>query len=179
MNKHFFMSFNSFMILGVALCILALASFPTGIELADQGEIGGSEHYNVGWLFAPIVGVWGLASLAVGLVQHPKTKRSLAPLLLFITTLVCIGLLFGFYMVVFYGLGIIASVGKGEPFFLLYFGLVLAPSIVVLTSTLKFLKAGERAIFQVGKKAKLVAFAVLATVPLSYSIVFLAFVYWL
>jgi len=179
LNRHIFTSSNIFMILGAALCILALLSFPAKVEFGDRGEVGGSEHYNVGWLFAPIIGVWGLAGLAVGLVQYPKTKLSVARLLLFISAIVCVGLIFAFYMVLFYGLGIVASVGRGEPFFLLYFGLVLAPSIVVLASTVKFLKVGERAIFQVSKKAKMAAFAVLAVVPLSYSIAFLASIYWL
>ncbi len=167
------------MILGVTLCSLALVLFPTRIDLADQGEVGGSEHVNIGWLFAPIIGVWGLASLAVGLVQYPKAKSFVARLLLFISALIGVGLFFAFYMVLFYGLGIVASVGRGEPFFLLYFGLVMAPSIVVLASTFKFLKAGERAVFQVSKKAKAATFTVLAVVPLAYSVAFLTVIHWL
>ncbi len=178
-SNHIFTGSNDFIILGTILCILALVSFPTRVEFADQGEIGGSEHYNVGWLIAPIIGVWGLASLAIGPVGYPRTNCSVVGLLLFISAFVCVGLFFAFYMFLFYGLGVVASVGRGEPFFLLYFGLVLAPSIVVLTSTVKFLKAGERAIFQVSKKARIAIFVALAAVPLSYSIAFLAFIYWL
>ena len=62
---------------------------------------------------------------------------------------------------------------------MLYFGLVLAPSIVVLVSTVKFLRAGEKAIFQVRGKVKAAVFVVLAAVPLTYSTVLLAYIYLL
>lgn len=179
MSMRVFTSSTIFLVLGIALFVLALFSFPTRVEFVDQQELGHSEHYNIGWLFAPIIGVWGLASLALGLVQSTKPKWRVAPLLLLLSALVCVGLSFAFYMVIFYGLGIVSSVGRGEPLFLLYFGLVLTPSIIILTSTVKFLKAGEKAIFQVRAKVKAAVFVVLAAVPLTYSIVFLAYIYLL
>jgi hypothetical protein len=121
----------------------------------------------------------GASQLAIGLVGYPRTNWSVVRLLLFISAFVCVGLFMAFCMFLFYGLGVVASVGRGGPFFLLYFGLVLAPSIVVLTSTIKFLKAGERAIFHVSKEAKIAAFVALAAVPLLYSIAFFASIYWL
>ena len=170
---------NVFLILGIALFVLALITFPTRVEFVDQQAPGHTEHYTVGWLFAPIIGVWGIASLALGLVQSSGPRWAVARLLLFLSLLVCVGLIFASYMVVFYGLGIFVSVGRGEPFFLLYFGLVLVPSIIILASTIKFLRAEERAIFQVSKKVKAAVFAVIAVVPLTYSIAFLAYIYLL
>jgi hypothetical protein len=159
--------------------VLAVVSFPTRVEFADQGEVGGSEHFNVGWLFAPIIGAWGLASLALGLVQSTRERSRVERLLLLLSAIVCIGLAFAFCMAVAFGLGIVASVGRGEPLFLLYLGLVLAPSIIILTSTFKFLRAGEKAIFQVRGKVKAAVFAVFAAVPLTYSIAFLAIIHLL
>lgn len=175
LSRRLFTSSNVFILLGIALFVAALVAFPTRIEFVDQQAPGHSEDYGVGWLFAPIMGVWGLASLALGLVQSTKPKWHVARLLLLLSALVCVGLSFAAYMVIFYGFGIVASVGRGEPLFLVYFGLVLAPSLVILASTVKFLKAGEKTIFQVNKRAKAAVFVVLAAVPLTYSFAFLAY----
>lgn len=175
LTKHVFSSSNVFLLLGIALFVAALVAFPTRVEFVDQQAPGHSEDYSVGWLFAPIMGVWGLASLALGLVQSTRPKLYVARLLLLLSALVCVGLSFAAYMVIFYGFGIMASVERGEPLFILYFGLVLAPSLVILASTVKFLRAGERAIFQVNKRVKAAVFVVLAAVPLTYSFAFLAY----
>lgn len=167
------------MLLGIGLVTLAIVSFPTRVTFGDRTEPAGSEDYNVGWLFAPIIGVWGLASIALSLVQSSMPKRRTEYYLLFIDAVVCVGLAFAFFMAIVFGSGIVTSVGRGEPFFWLYFGLVLAPSLIILASTVQFLRAGERAIFQVNKKVKVTVFAVLAAVPLTYSITFLAYVYLL
>jgi hypothetical protein len=177
LNRHIFTSSNIFLLLGIALFVVALVAFPTRVEFVDQQAPGHSEDYSVGWLFAPIIGVWGLASLALGLVQSTRPNGQVAQLLLLLSLLVCVGLSFAAYMVIVYGFGIVASVGRGEPLFLLYFGLVLAPSLIILTSTVKFLRAGERAIFQVSKQVKAAVFVVLAAVPVTYSAAFLAYLF--
>lgn len=174
-NRFSFTSSRVFLLLGIGLVALAIVSFPTRVTFGDRGALGGSEDYNVGWLFAPIIGVWGLASIALSLVQSSMPKRRAETYLLFIDAVVCVGLAFATFMVVVFGSGIITSVGRGEPFFWLYFGLVLAPSLIILASTVKFLKAGEKTIFQVRKRAKAAVFVVLAAVPLIYSFAFLAY----
>lgn len=178
-KRSSFTSSRVFLFLGIGLVALAFVSFPTRVTFGDRGALGGSEDYNVGWLFAPIIGVWGLASIALSLIQSSMPKHRSEYYLLFINAVVCTGLAFATYMVVVFGSGIVTSVGRGEPFFWLYFGLVLAPSLIILASTVQFLRAGERAIFQVNKKVKVAVFAVLAAVPLTYSITFLAYVYLL
>jgi hypothetical protein len=169
-----FTSSRVFLLLGIALVVIAFVAFPTRVEFGDRGELAGSEHYNVGWLFSPIIGVWGLASIALGLVQSSLPRRNVESYLLFILAVVAVGLSFAGYMAVFYGSGIVASVGRGEPFFWVYFSLVLAPSLIIMASTVKFLKAGENANFLTSKKVRAILLVTLATVPLAYSIVFLA-----
>ncbi len=165
---------RAFLLLGLVLIVLAFIAFPTRVEFADQGEIGGSEHYNVGWLFAPIIGVWGLAGVALGLIQSSMPKQRVEYCLLLILVVVCTGLTFASFMAIVYGSGIIMSVGRGEPLFLIYFGLVLVPSLIIIASTIRFMKIGERVIL-VSKKVKAAVFFLLAAVPLTYSLVFLTY----
>jgi len=178
-SRQAFTSSSIFMLLGIALFVTALVTFPTRVEFVDQQAPGHSEQYGVGWLFSPIIGVWGLASFALGLVQSPKPGWAAAHLLVFLSVLVCVGFAFAVYMVIFYGFGIVASVGRGEPLFLLYFALVLVPSVIVLASTTKFFRAGEKPIFQVSRKVKAAVFVLLAALPLTYSIAFLAYIHLL
>jgi hypothetical protein len=166
---------RAFLLLGLGLIALAFIAFPTRVEFGDQWAIGGSEHYNVGWLFAPIIGVWGLASIALGLIQSSMPKQRVEYYLLLILVVVCTGLAFAGFMAIVYGSGIVMSVGRGEPLFLIYFGLVLVPSLIIVSSIVRFMKMGERANFLVNKKVKAVVFFLLAAVPLTYSLVFLAY----
>ena len=178
-GRFSFTSSRIFLYLGIGLVALAFISFPTRVTFGDQQAVGRSEDYSVGWLFAPIIGVWGLASIALSLIQSSMPKQRAETYLLFIDAVVCVGLAFASYMVIVFGSGIITSVGRGEPLFLLYFGLVLAPSLIILASTVKFLRAGEHASFLVSHKVRAALLVLLAAVPLTYSTAFLAFIHLL
>ncbi len=166
---------QAFLLLGLVLIVLAFIAFPTRVEFGDQGAIGGSEHYNVGWLFAPIIGIWGVASIALGLIQSSMPKHRIEYYLMLILVVVCTGLAFAGFMTIVYGSGIIMSVGRGEPLFLIYFALVLVPSLIIMASTVGFMKMGKRADFLVNKKVKVAVFFLLAAVPLTYSLIFLTY----
>ncbi len=164
-----------FLYLGIALVALAVVAFPTRIPL--QAQPRDVDYYSIGWLFAPIIGIWGLASLVLGLVQSSSSKTRIASYLLPVLATVTVGLAYASYMVVVFGFGIIRSVGRGEPFWWLCFGLVLAPAVLVYASALKFLKSDYRADFLNKPKARVAVFAGLAIVPLTYSAVFLLLIY--
>ncbi len=166
---------RAFLLLGLVLIVLAFIAFPTRVEFGDQGAIGGSEHYNVGWLFAPVIGVWGLAGVSLGLIQSSMPKQHIEYCLLLILVVVCTGLAFASFMAIVYGSGIVMSVGRGEPLFLIYFGLVLIPSSIIMTSTVRFMKMAVRTDFLINKKVKAAVFFLLAAVPLTYSLVFLSY----
>jgi len=86
---------------------------------------------------------------------------------------VTVGLAYATYLVAVFGTGIIRSVGHGEPFWWLYFGLVLAPSVLMYTSGVKFFRAKEKTEILVNKKVKAATLVILAAVPLSYTAGFL------
>lgn len=134
------------------------------------------DYFRVGWLFAPIIGVWGLACAVLGLVQSSEPKRKIETVLLPIFTVVCVGLTYVAYMVLVYGSGIIRSAGRGEPFWWLYFILVLAPSVITIASTITYLKSKEKnAATLKSKKMKIAALATMLSVPLVYSAALLAY----
>jgi hypothetical protein len=92
---------------------------------------------------------------------------------------VTVGLAYATYMVAVFGLGIIRSVGRGEPFWWLYFILVLVPSVLIYASTIKFLKSEKKPILLMNNKVKAATFVILAGVPLSFTAVFLVLLYLL
>jgi hypothetical protein len=166
-----------FLYLGIALVVLAVVTFPTRIPI--QAQPMDVDYYGIGWLFAPIIGVWGLASIVLGLVQSSSPKRKIESYLLPMLAVVSVSLAYAAYLAVVFGSGIIRSVGKGEPFWWLYFGLVLAPSLLIYASAIKFLRSKEKIDFLANKKVRATTFVVLAAVPLSYTAIFLLLMYLL
>jgi hypothetical protein len=164
-----------FLLLGCALVVFAVVTFPMRIALGDQTEPLGNEDLMVGWLFSPIIGVWGLASISFGLAQSSMPKRTAESCLLFISAVVCVALAFAVYLAGIFGSGVITNVGKADPFFWIYFSLVLAPSIVIISSTVKFIKTKEKLNFLFNRKVRDAAFAALAVVPLAYSVALATF----
>jgi hypothetical protein len=157
-----------FLYLGIALVAIAVVLFPTRIPL--QAQPRDVDYFGVGWLFAPIVGVWGLASVVLGLVQSSAPKRKIESYLLPLLAFVSVSLAYAAYLAVFFGSGIGLSVGRGEPFFWLYFGLILAPSLLMYASAGKYLRTKtETGVIFGNKKLRTAAFVLLAAVPLSYT----------
>jgi hypothetical protein len=166
-----------FLYLGIALILLAVVSL--SIRIPIQGQPGDVEYFSMGWLFAPIIGVWGLASTVLGLVQSSKPRKKIEFYLSFILAVVTLGLAYAAYLVIVFGSGIISSVGRGEPFFWVYFSLVLAPSLLIYAYSIRFLGSKERLDFLANQKVRIATFITLAVVPLSYTTIFLLMMYLL
>jgi hypothetical protein len=162
---------SMFLYLGIALILLAVVSLP--IRIPIQAQPGDVDYFSMGWLFAPIIGVWGLASTVLGLVLSSKPKRKIESYLSLILAVVTVSLAYAAYLVIVFGSGIISSVGRGEPFFWVYFSLVLAPSLLIYAYSIRFLKSKERLDFLTNQKVRLATFITLVAVPLSYTAIFL------
>ena len=133
---------SMFLYLGIALILLAVVSLTVRIPV--QGQPGDVDYLSMGWLFAPITGVWGLASAVLGLVQSSKPKRKIESYLSLILAVVTVSLAYAAYLVIVFGSGIISSVGRGEPFFWVYFSLILAPSLLIYAYSIRFLRSKEK-----------------------------------
>jgi hypothetical protein len=164
-----------FLYLGIALILLAFLSLPMIIPIQTQPR--DVDYFSIGWLFAPILGVWGLTSTVLGLVQSSQPKRRVESYLLVILAVVTISLAYATYMVIVFGSGIISSVGRGEPFFWVYLILVLAPSLLIYASSIRFMRSKERLDFLSNQKVRIATFVALASVPLSYTVIFLLLMY--
>jgi len=176
-SSHVFTSSRMFLYLGIGLVVLAVATFPMKIPI--QAQAGDVDYFGIGWLFAPIIGVWGFASLVLGLVHSFSPKRTIESYLLPLLVVVTVGLAYATYMVVFFGSGIIHSAGRGEPFWWLYFLMVLVPSLLIYASAVKFLRSKEPINLLANQKVRVATFVTLATVPLLYTCVFLLLMYLL
>jgi hypothetical protein len=109
----------------------------------------------------------------MGLVQSAQPKKKMESYLLLILAVVTVSLVYAVYMVIVFGSGIISSAGRGEPFFWVYFSLVLAPSLLIYAFSIRFLRSKERLDFLTNQKVRLATFITLATVPLLYTTIFL------
>ena len=166
-----------FLYLGIALVALAVFIFPMRMPIEAQPM--DVDYYSIGWLFTPIIGVWGLASTVLGLVQSSQPERKIESYLLLVLAVVTVSLAYAAYTVIVFGSGVIRSVGRGEPFFWVYFSLVLAPSLLIYTSSIRFLKSKERLDFLANQKVRIAMLVTLATVPLSYTAIFFLLMYLL
>ncbi len=170
-SSHLFPNSRMFLYLGIALVALAVVTLPIKIPL--QAQPGDVDYYGIGWLFAPIIGIWGFASIVLGLVHSSSPKRTIESYLLPVLALVTVGLAYATYMVVFFGSGIIRSAGRGEPFWWLYFLMILVPSLLIYASAIKFLKSKGPIDLFASQKVRVATFVILAAVPLLYTCIFL------
>ncbi len=174
-DKRFFTSSRSFLFLGIALVGLAFVILPMKIPI--QAQPGDVDYLSIGWLFTPIIGIWGLASIVLGLVQSSLPRRRIEFYLVPILAITTVGLAFGGYMAIAFGSGIIRSAGNGDPFWWFYFGLVLVPTLIMFGSTVKFLRTKEKVEFLANNKLRAITFVALTAAPLSYTTVFLILMY--
>ena len=100
-SSNSFASFRVFLYLGIGLVVLAVATFPMKIPI--QAQPGDVDYFIIGWLFAPIIGIWGLASIVLGLVQSSMPKRRIESYLLPLLVMVSVGLAYAAYLVIVFG----------------------------------------------------------------------------
>ncbi len=158
-----------FLILGIVLIVAAIIVFPARIPLHDQQA--DENYYGVGWLFAPILGVWGLSGVILGLVHSSISKRKIESYLMPLLVIVCAGLAYAAYMVLMFGTGIVASAGRDEPFWWVYFLLMLTPNVITLAVAAMFYGAKSKLDETFKKRnVKVSLFAAVLASPVAYSV---------
>ncbi len=167
--SRWFTSSRLFFLLGLGLVILAFGTFPMRTAILDHAVAGGVEYFRVGWLFTPVILVWGLVSLILGLVQSCSRKAETLLLIIdaFVLVMLAFGLSFAVIMAAFYG-SVIAST-LAEPFWWLYLTLTLVPCGLVLAFSAMFYRKREKMDLMLSKwKVKAASFAAVSSVPLVY-----------
>lgn len=150
-----------FLYLGVGLVFLTLFSLTIKIQVNVQTpEFPDYEDFNVGLLWAPVIGSYGLAALALGIAESSTSKwLYFLPVFVFIY----VGLAFSVSML-FY------PVNRGNWSWWVYLGLILIPNIVAhavvllhFTNKEKLSKALEN------PKIRIPIFVILLAVPLLFA----------
>ena len=157
-----------FIYLGFALIVVAFVTFPTRVLLHAQPA--DTDYYRIGWLFSPIIGMWGLTSAVLGIVQSSMQTEKTKTCLWILMGLVFVALGFSGWMAISFGIG-----GAGNPFWLVYFAMVLIPSSIIYVASYSFFKNKDKikAAFS-SKKRIFMIFSILIIVPLVYTVALLA-----
>ncbi len=159
-----------FLLFGFTLVILAVIILPTKLLLPAQPM--DPDYYNVGWLFSPVIGSWGLFSAAFGLIQLSWKKLKIQVFLLPIFALALAIMMFTISVVASLGSSLIHTARMDvQLFWFSYAVLTVIPSIIVTALTAMQLRKKEKGPVFVGKKLRVAAFAASVAVPLLYSVV--------
>lgn len=150
-----------FLYIGLILILLSVAIFPIQANL--EAEPGDIDAIGVGWLFSPVIGIWGLTSLAIGIfassLSRTKTVLSILP----VFVLIYGGLAFTIWMVLLYGSVI---------FWWGYFSLFLIPGIIASTVSILYLLKKERLFNALSNSKIIIAISCcIVLIPLLYSLV--------
>lgn len=165
LNKKLLSNSRLFLYIGFGLLVLSLVFLPIKTEVNVQtADFPDYETFNIGFLFAPVIGVWGLMSIAMGILasswSRTKTVLSITPVFVLIYT----GLAFTIWMVLAYGSVI---------FWWGYFSLFLVPSIVANIVTILYMSRKNQLLNALNNKKTMIVFSCfIVLVPLIFSIVF-------
>jgi len=155
-----------FLYLGFSLVFLTLVSLPIKIKVNVQNpEFPDYEDFNIGLLWAPVIGSYGLASLALGIAESPASKRRVWLYFLPVFIFIYIGLAFAAGTLYY---------NRENWFFWFYLGLLLIPSIVAhAVALLHFTNKDKLAKALENPKIRIPTFVVLIAVPLLFAVAFL------
>jgi hypothetical protein len=121
--------------------------------------------YSIGWLIAPVIGAWGLASIALGITESSLSRRNVLLCLLPVFALILVGLGFASWMVMNYG---------ENMFWRTYFGFFLFPCLIAGTvSFFYFTKKEKLAQTFQNLQVRVYVLVALVAVPLLYTAAFL------
>ena len=163
LRNHMFESSRLFLYLGLGLVFLALATFPTNVMI--QVQPGDFDDVSVGWLFAPIIGAWGLTSVTLGITESSLSKKYALLCFLPVFVLFYIGLGFASWMVMAYGM---------SWFWRFFFGLLLFPCLIAnMVGFLYFTKKEKLADTLKNQRTRILTSLALIAVPLLYTATFL------
>jgi hypothetical protein len=158
-----FESSRLFLYLGLGLVFLALITFPTNVMI--QIQQGDFDDVSIGWLFAPIIGAWGLASVTLGITEAFMSRKEALLCLLPVFAFIYIGLGFASWMVTVYG---------ESWFWRVYFGLLLFPCLIANTAAILYFAKKEKFAHALkNQRTRSLAFIALIAVPLLYTAIFL------
>ena len=147
-----------FLYSGVGLILLAFLLLPMRTAVMIGIDL---DCYWTGWIFAPVIGAWGLTSVTLGITESSPPKKYALLCFLPVFVLIYIGLGFASWMVMTYG---------ANWFWRFYFGLLLFPCLIANTvGVFYFTKKEKLANILKNKRTKILMLIALIAVPLVYT----------
>jgi hypothetical protein len=147
---------------GVALVVLMFAVFPLRMAIqVEHAPMGETETMSIGWLFAPVIGAWGLARLAISACGNLDAGKR-----------VFIRLLPAFFLLYFgcgYGLWMASLFGFSNLYWWMQFVLILAPTVMATVMVALSYIAKEKVGFLTNKTASNALVTVTAAVPVLFA----------
>jgi hypothetical protein len=85
--SNFVKSPRLFLYFGFGLIFSALFCLPVVVKVVVQPEVGETELWHIGPIFALLIGVWSLPSLFLGIIESTLSKKAI---LLVLTLILCV-----------------------------------------------------------------------------------------
>jgi hypothetical protein len=170
LKKNLLRNPRLFLFIGFGLIIYSLVLLPITVEVDVHSSATANnpavfpdyETFGIGFLFAPVVAVWGLMGIAIGTLASSRSKTKTL-LSIIPVGLICVGLAFTIWMVLRYGYVV---------FWWGYFCLFLVPSIVTIVVSVLYLLKKERLLNAFNnRKTVLVVSCFIVSVPLLFSVI--------
>lgn len=154
--------FSSFLYSGLFLVFLALVTLP--IRILMQAQPGDFDYYSIGWLFTPVIGTWGLASIALGVMEASLKQKETLVLLLLVFAPIYVCLAFASWMVMNNAM---------NWFWRLYFGFIFFSFLIGHAAVFfHFTKKEKLARILKKRRTRIFVFITLVAVPILYTVVF-------
>lgn len=157
--SNFVKSSRLFLYLGYVLILLAIISLPAKVRVVVQPEIGETELYWYGPIFAVWIGAWSLPTLIIGVIESSAPKKAVwkFSLILFLANVV-----------------LALSIWDATRFWrgrfiqwLLAYGALLTPCIVTNVVGLLYLTKKEKLIETLkNPRIRILSVGILTTIPL-------------
>lgn len=163
MHSTLFRSSHLFFYIGIALVLLSLFFLPAKIKVGGTPEQVDVDYYSVGWLYAPTIGSYGLASLVFGILEVSITKKETLPILsIFLIPILILISLWTLFIVL-----TTMVLGFNAPFWWLALIINIIPSIAVLLALFIGVKKKEFLVKALEKKSVKIAVSIITiTLPL-------------
>jgi len=154
-----------FLYVGFMLILLGIAILPANVRVIVQPNMGETERYWLGPIFAIMIGIWSLPNLIVGVIESSTSKKAVLWLA---------SILFAANVVIAFSIWDAARFWHAMLLqWLLSYSLVLTPSILTNLIGILYLLRGEKLTKALKNlRIRVISICLLMIVPLLIAIIF-------
>jgi len=151
-----------FLYSGFGLILLAFLFLPMRTAVMIGIDL---DYYWIGWIFAPVMGAWGLASLALWLSEFSMSRGRVLQGLSLVCVPIYFSLAFAVFMVIYV---------RVNWSWHLFFALILGPCVIASVAAILYAAKKQKLAYSLkNQRTRSLAFIALIAVPLLYTVIFL------